>query len=139
MDKRIIWFAVIIVLIGGGLFAVRLFWGRTPSDLKQLDFTVSSRTIYVEDSVEFRDNTSGARQWNWDFGDPGGVPDIRKRGWYRFVTAGRYTLRLTVNGKTTDSSITIVSIRGTVRRLAPGYRSSVLRRLMSGNRRPIRM
>ena len=108
MDKRIIWFAVIIVLIGGGLFAVRLFWGRAPSDLKQLDFTVSPQTIFVEDSVEFRDNTSGARQWNWDFGDPGGVPDIRKKGWYRFVTAGRYTLRLTVNGKTTDSSITVV-------------------------------
>jgi PKD repeat protein len=108
MDKRIIWFAVIVVLIGGGLFALRFLSGRSPKDVKTLSFAVSPQTVFVDDSVKFEDNTAGARNWNWDFGDPGGVSDIRRTGYYRFLAAGRYTLRLTVNGKTTDSSITIV-------------------------------
>jgi len=58
--------------------------------------SVSSRCIYANEAVRFRDSTIGAYSWKWEFGD-GGHSD-RQKGEYVFSDAGRYRVRLTLNG-----------------------------------------
>lgn len=111
MDKRIIWFALIVFLIAGGIFAWRYYKGRSAS-VERLSFSVTPLTLTTEDSLAFEDNTTGAKSWRWDFGDGNGSISLESKGVFRYFDPGHYTIRLTVNGKTTDSVTVTVNPSG---------------------------
>lgn len=53
--------------------------------------------IFMNESLVYTDNTPGAKQWQWEFGD--GSKKSDQSGFYKFHSSGSYLVRLTVDGK----------------------------------------
>jgi gliding motility-associated-like protein len=55
--------------------------------------------------VQFKDASTGATSWSWDFGDGIGKSTVQNPGLYTYLTAGTFTVTLTINGsiKTTQT------------------------------------
>ncbi|MEO7768005.1 MAG: PKD domain-containing protein [Ferruginibacter sp.] len=111
MDKRIIWYTLILVVIAGALFGYLYYNKEAPliNEIDKVNFTVHPQQVFVEDNINYEDHTKGASDWVWDFGDAGGVRSLSQQGTYKYFEPGRYTIRLTVNEEVTDSMIIIVN------------------------------
>ncbi|HEY0273783.1 MAG TPA: PKD domain-containing protein [Chitinophaga sp.] len=53
--------------------------------------------IFLNENLVYTDNTPGAKQWIWEFGD--GALSTAQNGFYRFKRSGNYLVRLTVDSK----------------------------------------
>lgn len=63
---------------------------------QEVNASISSTEIELGKPVHYTDSTSGANQWLWEFGD--GHSSNNREGQHLFETAGRYQIRLTING-----------------------------------------
>ncbi|MCW3092365.1 MAG: domain containing protein [Ferruginibacter sp.] len=113
MDKRIIWYTLILIIIAGALFAY-LYYNKeepTNNEVDKVNFTINPKQVFVEDNITYEDHTKGATNWLWEFGDAGGVRSLSQQGTYKYFEPGRYTIRLTINEEITDSMVIIVNPR----------------------------
>ncbi|MTI31748.1 PKD domain-containing protein [Xanthovirga aplysinae] len=70
---------------------------RNYVDCEKANNYVRASSYTVGSLIQFQDNTSGAKNWEWDFGD--GSPTInRAQALHKFEKAGQYTVTLTING-----------------------------------------
>lgn len=95
IDIRVIFFFVILLLIGIIAFLIQLFNHVDCEDVRFYVLTENSRT---EESIEFFDKTPNAKSWKWDFGD-GSEPDLRKHTFHVYKNPGKYLITLTINGE----------------------------------------
>lgn len=111
MDKRIIWFAVIILLVVGVIVYFKTCRTKppVPAGIKeQLIFTIDKSEIKAKvDSIYYEDKTPGATAWYWDFGDSSS--SIQQKGYHVYYEPGDFTIKLTINGITDESKYVIVS------------------------------
>lgn len=105
MDKRIIWFAVIILLAVGAIIYFRSC--KNPVDkVMTINFKIDKKDDFkVGDSIYYEDKTEGAKSWYWDFGDG---TSLQQKGYNTYYAPGDYTILLTINGKVSDSSFHII-------------------------------
>ena len=94
IDIRVVFFFVILLLIGIILFIVQLFNHVDCEDAKFYMFSDHSQT---DESIEFYDKTPNAKSWKWDFGD-GSEIDVRKHTFHIYKKPGKYFVTLTING-----------------------------------------
>lgn len=113
MDKRIIWYTLILFIIAGGLFGYLYFNKDEPAknDVDKINFSINPKEVFVEDNVTYEDHTKGATNWLWEFGDVGGVRSLSQQGTYKYFEPGRYVVRLTINEEVTDSMVIVVNPR----------------------------
>lgn len=110
MDKRIIWFAVIVLLVVGVIIYFKTCRSKPPVDPEkkgQLEFAIDKSQINKKDSIYYEDKTPGATAWYWDFGDSSS--SIQQKGYHVYYEAGDFTIKLTINGITDSSKYVIVS------------------------------
>ena len=107
MEKRIIWFALVIILAVSAIFIFRNGCKKKSADLIKPTFSVKETTIEVGDSVYYEDHTDGATSLFWDFGD--GATSKQEKGYNTYYEPGTFTVKLTVNGVATDSVFVIVN------------------------------
>ncbi len=108
MEKRVIWFALIIILAVSAIFIFRNGCKKKSAGaLVKPSFSVKERDILVGDSIYYEDHTEGATSWFWDFGDGGS--SIDEKGYNTYMEAGIFTVKLTVNGVATDSLEVVVN------------------------------
>ena len=93
IDIRVVFFFVILLLIGIILFIVQLFNHVDCEDAKFYMFSDHSQT---DESIEFYDKTPNAKSWKWDFGD-GSEIDVRKHTFHIYKKPGKYVVTLTIN------------------------------------------
>ncbi len=101
MERKNIILIVAIILVAGGIFAIKKFMGGD-SGCPKLIFGISSNSILAGESIHFEDNTTEANDWKWDFGDGGKSED--QSGDYTYKSAGEFTITLTINGKCTETT-----------------------------------
>lgn len=63
---------------------------------KEVKASVSPSEVELGIPVHYTDSTNGARHWLWEFGDGNSSTD--RNGFHTFEKAGKYQVRLTVNG-----------------------------------------
>ena len=107
MEKRVIWFALIIILAVSAIFLFRNGCKKKTGNIVKPTFTVKETTIEVGDSVYYEDHTEGATSLFWDFGD--GSTSKQEKGYNTYYEPGTFTVKLTVNGAATDSVFVIVN------------------------------
>src|SRR4051812_1860859 len=93
IDIRVVFFFVILLLIGIIAFIIQLFNHVDCEDAKFYIFADQSQT---EESIEFYDKTPNAKSWKWDFGD-GSEADVRKHTFHVYKNPGTYFVTLTIN------------------------------------------
>ncbi|MCD0469046.1 PKD domain-containing protein [Flavobacterium sp. JAS] len=93
IDIRVVFFFVILLLIGIITFIIQLF---NHVDCEDAKFYVFSDHSQTEESIEFYDKTPNAKSWKWDFGD-GSEPDVRKHTFHVYKNPGTYFVTLTIN------------------------------------------
>jgi PKD repeat protein len=94
IDIRVIFFFVILLLIGIVFFLVQFF---NHVDCEDVKFYVLSEKFQTEESIEFFDKTPNAKSWKWDFGDRS-EPDLRKHTFHVYKKPGKYIITLIING-----------------------------------------
>lgn len=94
IDIRVIFFFVILLLIGIVTFIIQFFNHVDCDDVK---FYIFSEHSQNQESIEFYDKTPNAKSWEWDFGD-GSAPDNRRHTFHVYKNTGKYMVSLTVNG-----------------------------------------
>lgn len=99
IDIRVVFFFVILLLIGIVLFIVQFFNHVECEDVK---FYVFSDKSLSEESIEFFDKTQNAKSWKWDFGD-GSETDKRRHTFHVYKNPGNYYITLTINGNCTNT------------------------------------
>jgi hypothetical protein len=67
-------------------------------------------TAYVDEPVEFRDESTGAKSWDWAFEDPERIDSKTKNPSYTYSTIGPKTVSLRINGRQdlTDGKTVII-------------------------------
>jgi PKD repeat protein len=101
MERKNIILIIVILLVAGGIFAVKRFMGAD-SGCPKLTYTISSNNILAGETIHFEDNTADANEWMWEFGD-GGTSDAQS-GEYTYKSAGEYTITLKINGKCSETA-----------------------------------
>ena len=67
-----------------------------------INYTINKDTLFITDTLQFADNTSGSTSWIWNFGN--GFGSTNRSGSYQYSATGTYTLSLIVsNGTCTDT------------------------------------
>jgi hypothetical protein len=56
-------------------------------------------SAYVGESIQFRDNTEGAEEWQWSFGESMQIDATSQNPAYEFTSSGTKTVTLIVNGR----------------------------------------
>lgn len=64
---------------------------------RKVNATVLKNELYLNEKLLFTDNTEGAENWLWEFGN--GQHSERQNGSYQYTTAGSYIVRLTVDNQ----------------------------------------
>lgn len=95
IDPRVVFFFVVLLLIGIISFIIQFFNHVDCEDAKYYIFSDQSQS---EEPIEFYDKTPNAKSWQWDFGD-GTSPDKRKRTFHTYKGPGKYIITLTINGE----------------------------------------
>ena len=94
MDKRIL---LIIALCNAA--AISIFFYKRASAAHAAPtarFVIDKDQIYAGDSVTFTDNTPGATNWKWDFGDK--EPSFKQTGKHTFLDVGSHKVTVTISG-----------------------------------------
>lgn len=87
---------IYIILIAIGLILGTTFLVRSCIYNKEIQALVSPLDVEVGMPVQYSDSTKGTDSWYWEFGN--GDTSSEQRGTYTFPQAGKYQVRLTVNG-----------------------------------------
>ncbi|MHA7059436.1 PKD domain-containing protein [Aquimarina sp. M1] len=95
LDKSVILFFIITILVTATVFAFK-YVNYTPCMI--VDFSFKDTEFRVDESIEFEDNTVGALEWKWDFGDSTAI-DTRRNPYHTYKQPGAYNVSLIVNGK----------------------------------------
>jgi PKD repeat protein len=94
MDKRIL---LIIAICNAAAISIFFFKRASAAHAAPAPhFVIDKDQIYVGDSVTFTDDTKGATNWNWDFGDK--EPSFKKTGTHTFLDIGKHRVRVTISG-----------------------------------------
>ena len=73
------------------------------------DFSASITSGYVPLFVQFTDQSENAQTWYWDFGD--GSNSTQQNPTHSYLSAGNYTVRLTVHNENgTDSKLITITV-----------------------------
>lgn len=102
VTKRVLLVATIVVVV---ILGVWLFQKLFPS-AKDITAHVSPISMTLGDTLRFKDSTSFAERWRWDFGD--GNVAFSPKGIYSYKKPGHYFIRLTVNDKYADTFSVVV-------------------------------
>lgn len=94
IDIRVIFFFVILLLVGIIAFIIQFF---NHVDCEDANFYMFSDHSQTEESIAFYDKTPNAKSWKWDFGD-GSDNDVRKNTFHIYKKSGKYLVTLTING-----------------------------------------
>ena len=103
MDKRI--FIVIggVVLLVGIIVLFKIMTSKSDVCPKlSMDATPRMLVIGTGEKIQFSDNTPEATEWLWNFGDGTGTSDEQNPS-YEYDKSGRFIVKLTVNGKCSDT------------------------------------
>ncbi len=101
MERKNIILIAVIILVAAGIFFIKKYMGGS-NDCPKLAYSVSSTSILAGESIHFEDNTNESNEWKWEFGD-GGTSD-QQNGDYTYNSAGDFTIKLTINGKCSEST-----------------------------------
>lgn len=116
MDKRIIWFALIVILVVAAIFVFRNRTNSvalvTPGELITPDFTITPNVIQEGDSIHYEDHTAGATSWHWDFSDGTGGASTQQSGYATYYNSGTFAVRLVINDSIMDSIFVEVRPKG---------------------------
>lgn len=93
IDKLVIYLFIAAFLISAGTFAFR-YSKYAPCD--EVLFTVNAKDFRAGEMIKFKDNTTGAAEWKWEFGDST-VSSYQKDPLHVFKKEGEYKVRLIVN------------------------------------------
>ena len=117
-NKRVL---LVTVIVGIIILSVWLFQKLFPSQ-KDITAQVTPLSMTLGDTLRFKDSTSFAERWRWDFGD--GNVAFSPSGAYAYRKPGHYFVRLTINNKFVDTfSVTVrtalpkISIQDSVTRI----------------------
>ncbi|MDR3285867.1 MAG: PKD domain-containing protein [Prevotellaceae bacterium] len=80
-----------------GICVVTAFFVRSCFSSRQIHATVSPLDVEPKHPIFFADSTKNAEQWLWEFGNGDSSP--LPKGEYVYEEAGKYQIRLTVDGK----------------------------------------
>lgn len=104
-DGRVITMFIVIFIISGSLLAYNI---NTKAECRVKEFDVKAPTYKEGELITFTDVTPGAYDWKWSFGD-GSDASYRSRAIHTFEKAGKYKVRLVVNGScNVDKDVTII-------------------------------
>jgi hypothetical protein len=85
------------ILIAIVILAALIFFFKSISFEKRTsDAAILKNELYLNENLVYNDNTRGAKNWLWEFGD--GVRSSEQSGSYRYAKAGSYIVRLTIDG-----------------------------------------
>ncbi|RAJ88093.1 PKD domain-containing protein [Chitinophaga dinghuensis] len=87
----------IYILVAVLVLAVVFFLIKILFSHREINAHLLKDEIFLNENLVYTDNTPGAKQWQWEFGD--GSKTKEQSGFYKFRTAGTYLVRLTVDGK----------------------------------------
>lgn len=91
--SRIYLYILVAVLVLAMVFLVmKLLFSK-----RELNAHLLKNEIYLNENLVYTDNTAGAEEWLWEFGD--GERRTNQSGFYRFKQSGSYLVRVTVDGK----------------------------------------
>jgi len=94
IDKSVIRLFLIVFLISVSVLAYRVT-EYTPC--KQVDFEIASDSYIEGTLIEFKDFTTNATAWEWDFGD-GTKVETNREILHSFKKPGEYNVTLKING-----------------------------------------
>lgn len=103
-DRNILIIIAFVLLIALVVVIFKVVTGRKACP--EVKFKASQEQTVVDEAIIFEDQTEGASQWDWDFGDSTSH-DHTPNPTHRYKAAGDYTVMLTVN-ETCQESIHIV-------------------------------
>lgn len=89
-NSRIIIVILVILLCIGSAFLYRHYFVK-----RELQARVNPYDIELGQPIVFSDSTRGAKEWKWEFGN--GDTSEQKKGEYRYMSTGKYQVRLTVD------------------------------------------
>lgn len=79
-------------------------------DCDDAKFFIHADEYVINRVVEYQDNTKGAQNWEWDFGDSTAI-DRRQITFHKYKKPGNYIVRLKINNNCIhEKSLTITSI-----------------------------
>lgn len=91
--NRIYLYIILAVLLLAVVFLlIKLLMGN-----REINAHLLRNEIFLNENLVYTDNTPGASEWKWEFGD--GSKSKEQSGYYRFRESGTYLVRLTVDGK----------------------------------------
>ncbi|RZJ70716.1 PKD domain-containing protein [Flavobacterium sp.] len=93
-DKKVIILFIALFIASGALLAFNL---NSEARCLAKQFEVSSGTLKENELITFTDVTPGAYDWKWSFGD-GAESSFRSKTTHAFPKAGKYKVKLVVNG-----------------------------------------
>ena len=97
---------IVILVLAGLIFLFR----SSLFDKRTVDARILKDELYLNEDLVFTDNTRNAKKWLWEFGN--GAKLATQNGSYRYVKAGSYIVRLTVDGQLREQFP--VTVRDTV-------------------------
>lgn len=104
-------YLIITILLAIAILAALIFLFRKYSKPEEkIDAKLNRSEIYVNEDLVYTDNTKGATNWLWEFGN--GDKSDKQQGNYRFKSSGSYVVRLTVNSSLREQFI--VQVKDTV-------------------------
>lgn len=95
LDKSVILFFVIAIMISASLFAYK-FVNYQPCEV--VEFEYETRELRAGEIIRFKDKTRNVQQRRWDFGDSSKT-DVRLAPYHTYDKPGNYTVKLMINGR----------------------------------------
>lgn len=89
-------YRVYVIILSVAVCVAATFLVRHLLATKEVNAFVSPLEVESGMPVHYADSTKGAKQWLWEFGD--GNASGERNGQHTFEEAGKYQMRLTVNG-----------------------------------------
>jgi hypothetical protein len=83
---------IAIVLLAGLIF----FFRNVFAEKKTTDASILKNELFLNEDLVYNDNTPGAKNWQWEFGD--GNSSSQQSGTYHYARSGSYIIRLTIDG-----------------------------------------
>ncbi|MYY27275.1 PKD domain-containing protein [Elizabethkingia anophelis] len=93
LDSKVFWSIGILSFISTGFL---IYQYHQHIDCDDASFIVYAKEFSTNKVVEFYDNTKGAKNWEWDFGDNTTI-DKRRKTLHVYKRPGTYIVTLTIN------------------------------------------
>lgn len=104
-DGKIVTMLIVVFILSCGLLAFKM---NSESACVLKEFDVKAPSFKEGEIITFSDNTAGAYEWRWYFGD-GTAVSFRSKVGHSYSKAGKYKVKLSVNNNcTVEKEITII-------------------------------